>query len=375
VPGDPRPAVRSRLCRSAPAIAGVARTSTVLEARNYDVARAATRTAHRDGARSPGGAATRLRTAVRPSRRRRIAPGTRVHRGRHPIAIDRGSFRVARGMLILLVRDREVFDPRNEVACRLRAYSVGHRPAPREAAPGVVAPNAARSRDSGHGTDPVPAADGPRNQPPSGSGYSSRGSSIGTSSRDVHAPSTDAPPRGPRRGPLVVRLECAVAGRSPRRRRRRRSSTTAGKPRLIAMRSSHARDTRSSETSSSSVCDCVAVKRTFTTYASGSQCESTIVRRDINPSLAPTAKTCFHSGRAAPPVRGTKLTRPAGLSPHGYGSPGQKALERNRPSVRIQVGNRTTRRTQRRITEHAINDAVEKLIALVPQVVRLARIV
>ena len=58
---------------------------------------------------------------------------------------------------------------------------------------------------------------------------------IGTSRRDVHAPFTEAPPRGPRRRPFVVRRERGVAGQSPRCRRRRRSSTSGGNPRCTAI--------------------------------------------------------------------------------------------------------------------------------------------
>ncbi len=54
---------------------------------------------------------------------------------------------------------------------------------------------------------PIALTDTARPQPPAGSGYSSRGSSTATSRREVHAPSTEAPPHSPRRGPFVVRRE------------------------------------------------------------------------------------------------------------------------------------------------------------------------
>ena len=54
---------------------------------------------------------------------------------------------------------------------------------------------------------PIALTDTARPQPPAGSGYSSRGSSTATSRREVHAPFTEAPPHGPRRGPFVVRRE------------------------------------------------------------------------------------------------------------------------------------------------------------------------
>ena len=58
---------------------------------------------------------------------------------------------------------------------------------------------------------PIARYSPPRGHPPSGSDYSSRDSPIGSSRRDVDAPSTEAPPRGPRRGTLLVRLERNVA--------------------------------------------------------------------------------------------------------------------------------------------------------------------
>lgn len=245
--------VRCRGTRNAPA--GPARPGASQRDRRASIA---AREADRRPTNIARGATTRAQPSVRvrgsftqgPSRSPRLARVRRPRTATSRAAMQAGSLiRVAaRSQRVGTTIDAATATSHRRARIAEPAEIAGTRAGPQGCPRDVAAGNRipAASRDCARRTDPDRTDRHRRtlSRPPA------QGARVAAPrSARRGATSTRPPPRRRAADPLSCAASAVSPAGSPRLRLRRRSSTSAGNPRCTAMRSSHARDTRSSETS------------------------------------------------------------------------------------------------------------------------------